>query len=360
MTPRFTFRRILTAAWGAAILILVGVLAWQQRGEILKALPYLAHANAELLVVIVLLESLYFWLQGWAVRKLYSLYDREVPTLPLMGMFVTATMMNEVLPTSGASGTAAFIVWGERLGYGLGDTVKVSVWLSLLSYATLGPILVICTRALYVLPTGAKAVLVAALWVVGASVAIFGLVSLAIWAFVHGEDHSQSVRARFRAFTLSNLGPVLLRVGGWRNHARSYTSAELSKEWSRARAKPGGLYLSFALLTAVYGVRILMLQLCFTALHQTLPLSTAAYVYALTLLFSLVSFSPTTLGVVEVALTTTLGWFGTALPVAVAGMLLYRLASFWLPIPAGVAFQWWLGRLAKRENSRKSATRSSI
>jgi undecaprenyl-diphosphatase len=55
--------------------------------------------------------------------------------------------------------------------------------------------------------------------------------------------------------------------------------------------------------------------------------------------------TPGGLGAVEAILLAALTGIGIASPVALAGIFLYRLATFWLPIlPGALSFRWLLGR----------------
>src|SRR5204862_1713267 len=58
--------------------------------------------------------------------------------------------------------------------------------------------------------------------------------------------------------------------------------------------------------------------------------------YGLANVLAAIPITPGGLGVVEAALTTALVGFGTPRGVAILGVVTYRLANFWLPIPAGV------------------------
>jgi uncharacterized protein (TIRG00374 family) len=54
--------------------------------------------------------------------------------------------------------------------------------------------------------------------------------------------------------------------------------------------------------------------------------------------------TPEGLGAVEIALSTSLAAAGMPSAAAVSSVLLYRLATFWLPVPIGWAAMRWLQR----------------
>ena len=61
-------------------------------------------------------------------------------------------------------------------------------------------------------------------------------------------------------------------------------------------------------------------------------------------MLGMVPFTPGGLGFVEAGLTGLLALAGVAAGAAVVATLAYRLASFWLPIPAGPAAYWLFRR----------------
>lgn len=334
------------------IIALTIALVVTERKQVVQALPILAHAQFAVLIVTGVFEVIFFVLQALSARLLYTLYTRKVSISQLTAILLHATMVNEVFPTSGVSGTASFVYWGDRLGYGLRDTLAVNIWMTLLSYIALSPIIALSARALWLLP-GTPARLISGTLILAAVFLIVTILAFLTWyKFAKRTAPKESVDIEH--FDMTNA----LRMGyyvsqGWkvglarlRRVSSSYTQTELSKEWSRAIQHPVRLVVCTLLLMSIYAVRVIMLSLCFMAVGITLPVFTAIYVYSLTLLFSVVSLAPTTLGVVEVAMTTALHWFGVPLPVAVAGTILYRLSSFWLPIPLGLLSQWWLTKSA--------------
>ena len=341
-------KRRLTWIWGAAVALLVGVFIWQERQDVIRALPYLAHADYAVLIVTTACEFVFFVLQGYAAQLLYRMYCKNTGVAVLTAMLVQATMLNEVMPTSGASGAAGFVYWGDRLKYGLGDSIAVSIWMSALSYVAIIPLVGICIRAVFVLPAEPRTIILDALKVMvlfaaAGVIALYGLYRYGKTAAggdpaseadlgIAGANPRQGARD-----ALQRLLRRLQKLRGW------YSRDAVRREWRRVVNQPGRVALATLMLTSIYAVRVLMLELCFMALHVSLGLGQATYAYALTLLFSVVSLAPTTLGVVEVALTTALGWFGVPVPIALAGTLLYRIASFWLPIPAGLLCQAFLG-----------------
>lgn len=337
--------------WGVFIFVLVLILAYEQRNELVHALPYLQKANYSLLLLSSLLEVLYYVLQALATQWLYTTYNKKPRLVILTLALLQAAMLNEVFPTSGASGTVGFIYWAKRLGYGLQDTIKVNIWLSLLSYVALVPMIALSITAMFSLPLNAQ-------HMIGGALEVFAIVSIVL-VFIFAFSFWQRKRKQRRTIIVMHsdnhfwgkwLSRLWKKIDTIQHTVHTWFNEEIGHESQRLRKQLRKFILTTMLLASIYLVRMAMLEISFLALHTQIPLSTIAYAYALTLLFSLVSFSPTTLGVVEVALVTCLGWFNTTPSMSIAAMILYRLVSYWLPIPLGILSQWWLRRLPVQDS----------
>jgi glycosyltransferase 2 family protein len=87
-------------------------------------------------------------------------------------------------------------------------------------------------------------------------------------------------------------------------------------------------------LTAAY---ILCFDVCIRALGGSVSLATVAVIYLTGSAVGSIVPTPGGLGAVELALTTGLGATGLAGAVAASSVLLFRLLTFWLPVPLGWA-----------------------
>ncbi len=337
--------------WGVLLFVFVLILAYEQRNELVHALPYLQKANYSLLLLSSLLEVLYYVLQALATQWLYMTYNKKPRLAVLTLALLQAAMLNEILPSSGASGTLGFIYWAKRLGYGLQDTIKVNIWLSVLSYIAIVPMIALSIAAMFSLPPNAQ-------HLIGGALEVFAIVTLvllfivvfSLWQRKRTQNREMAPRNNYNRLFGKWLAMLWQRIDTLQHTVRTWFNEEIGHESQRFRRQRPKFLLAITMLAMIYLVRMAMLEISFLALHTQIPLSTIAYAYALTLLFSLMSFSPTTLGVVEVALVTCLGWFGTTPAVSIAAMILYRLVSYWLPIPLGLLSHWWLRQLPVQDS----------
>jgi phosphatidylglycerol lysyltransferase len=103
------------------------------------------------------------------------------------------------------------------------------------------------------------------------------------------------------------------------------------------RRHPGSFV---APLMHAVGVELLSALLLFVvarALHVNIDLEIAFVGYVLSLLFSMIAFTPAGIGLVEASLSVLLISFGVPQTKAIAVALTYRFFDFWLPVFIGVA-----------------------
>jgi uncharacterized protein (TIRG00374 family) len=86
------------------------------------------------------------------------------------------------------------------------------------------------------------------------------------------------------------------------------------------------------LLTAAY---MLCLAACVAAFGGSVPIASIAVVYLTSSAFGAIMPTPGGLGAVEAALTAGLTAAGLPGAAAVSAVLLFRLLTFWLPVPVG-------------------------
>lgn len=122
---------------------------------------------------------------------------------------------------------------------------------------------------------------------------------------------------------LERLGPKLL-------HERDSIRTVLGERWWYALLAATGRWIfDFGALLA-----------CLRAVGANPNPSLVLLAFAAASLLGMISITPGGLGLVEAGLTGTLALAGVGGGAAVVATLAYRLASFWLPIPAGAAAYW--------------------
>ncbi len=111
-----------------------------------------------------------------------------------------------------------------------------------------------------------------------------------------------------------------------------------------ARREPLRVFISFLCAFARLACDWIALYFAFRAIGYDVAPGTVLLIFVVSSSIATLAAVPGQIGVLE----TTLAFMSTALgipaPVAVSATVLYRLVSFWLPIPFGYAFAWHLER----------------
>jgi uncharacterized protein (TIRG00374 family) len=115
---------------------------------------------------------------------------------------------------------------------------------------------------------------------------------------------------------------------------------EASEVYSAVQAmkkRPMSFLPPFLHAVGVEMLSALLLFLVAQSLHAGINLEIALIGYVLSLLFSMIAFTPAGLGLVEASLSVLLISFGVPQANAIAVAVTFRLFDFWLPVALGIA-----------------------
>ena len=122
------------------------------------------------------------------------------------------------------------------------------------------------------------------------------------------------------------------------------TAAGIEDERDRLRETLGSRWRgALAFSAAIWGFDYLSLVAVLVALHTTPQLSLVLLAFTAAKILGMVPITPGGLGIVEAGLTGMLTLAGIPAGAALLATLAYRLASYWLTLPAGIA-AWILYR----------------
>ncbi|HZQ07837.1 MAG TPA: flippase-like domain-containing protein, partial [Anaerolineae bacterium] len=117
-----------------------------------------------------------------------------------------------------------------------------------------------------------------------------------------------------------------------------YNALELAKR------DPARMFISFLCCVGRLGCDAVALYFAFHALGYDAAPGQVLLIFVVSTSVSTIAAVPGQIGVMEGMLSLMSAAFGIPVPIAVGATLLYRLVSFWLPIPFGYAFAWNLTR----------------
>jgi uncharacterized protein (TIRG00374 family) len=254
---------------------------------------------------------------------------------------LSANAVGRVLPGGGATATAFAATMLRRIGIAPGRTAAAFTTSTLLQLATtLALPLLTLPAVIGGAPVNHSLATAATLGAV-----LFALL-LAAGAVAFATDEPIELLGRALQWTLNatirrrdHLTNVPVELIAYRDFARE----TLGSRWQAAVAAAAGatLFDYLALLAALRAVGA-----------EPRP-SVVLLAYTTAELLALIPFTPGGLGFVEGGLVAMLGLAGVPAADALTATLVYRIAAFWLPLPAGgVAYVLFRRRYPEREQAR--------
>ncbi len=290
-----------------------------QIGGARRALAVLGSVNPLLLLAAVGLEGAAFLVYARLTQQLLPRDER--PSLPItFGAVMASTGVNHVVP-GGAATTAAV---NYRLLGGAGvPTSSLGFALTTQAIGSAAVLNLILWIALLISipgsgfqPIYATAAGVGALLLGGFAAGIFGMRR-------HGEkfaDRVASALGRLPRIDASRISAVLVQA---------------SQQLDRLLDDRKRLRLVVVLAAANWLLDAAALWVSLAAFGHRPGIDGLLVAYGLANVMAAIPISPGGLGVIEAILIPTLVGFGTPAAEASIGVVVYRLANFWLPIPVG-------------------------
>jgi uncharacterized protein (TIRG00374 family) len=253
-------------------------------------------------------------------------------TLPHVSWFVAGTSQlagtaaSRILPGGGATGGVVQATMLVRAGHPGPAVARAMGTINLLTTAVLLALPVFTIPAVVLRPPPARQLqlgLVVSL-IVGVLIVLLGLALLHWDSFVHaiGRLAGRAVHVVRR-----KIAPVTVERGVVEQ--RDHVAAAFRGQWTRSLslAAANRMLDYAALCAALYAV------------HVEVRPSMVLLAYVISMALALVPVTPGGLGFVEAGLTTVLVLAGVPGDKAILATLVYRLFSFWLPVPIG-ALAW--------------------
>jgi putative heme transporter len=329
---------------GVAVAFVVVVAS--QRHSLLAATDRLGRVSPAWLVLAVAAETVSFLAAAELQHQLLAGTGTRVDRRCLIALSYATTAMSATLPAGPAvSGRYSYRALTRR-----GSTAGAATWvlaaaavLSIVSLALLG-VIGAQLRGLGVLCSLVGGVLGVAVVLVAA-----GAVSALVWSSRHRRRLEQLVRSWSARGKLAR-GILARRLGLQTRPADTDTVGWLSGagvDQHRAIG-PARLSVALGLAGANWLLDVAALAIAFVALGLEVPWQGLLLAYAVTQLATSIPVLPGSIGVAEGSMAAALVCSGVHPGAAVAGVLVYRLVSFWLVLPAG----WLAWRYLDRHEAR--------
>jgi uncharacterized protein (TIRG00374 family) len=327
--------------WVALVMMVGIIFIITQFAELENMAKTIQRGALRYLLLAILFEGI--WLVNVAAlyRTIYRLLGIDENLKDLFLTAAAANFVNVVTPTAGVGGMAVFITEARRKNYSRGRATVASAIYVLFDYVGF---LMVLALGLLVLFRRDKLEMTE----ITAS-GIFLLVAGVIAALLYLGMYSEQRLGQFLAWMAGIVNKIVRlfrrdKTSHYIPPERAYEFAhDISEGMQELRGKPNKLGLPMLLALSGKSLLIIILFLVFMAFDVPVSAGTLIAGYSMAFLFTVVSPTPSGVGIVEGALTLTLASFYIPLSDAAVVAITYRGVTFWLPLVFGMLALRWLG-----------------
>ncbi len=314
----------------AAVFATVAAIAWRHRASVVEAVDLMGGARPLWLGLALAAVALVYLCRARVYGIPLQLLDYTVPWSFLWQAAVIASAANQLVPTGGVS-SYAFLTWAlHKRGVSMGQAPLIAL-IDTLSYAFAAATLVVAALV-YLALSG----LLDFPWLLTGFGPGFALLTLGIWVYWLQRRRERLVP---RALALQR------RLGRWLG--REWSDAPLRSfldEYYKGKDVLGRRPRAFLKMVALQYLAVAAdasaLYLTFAALDLTVRPALVLLGFVVTLAAGSFVNAPAGGGSFEVVMSAFFAHHGLETSQAVAGALLFRVVSFWIPVLVGGALVW--------------------
>lgn len=298
--------------------------------ELEKIVETLKQGNLWFLVLALIVEMGWFLILGLTFKAIYGLLGLQETTRRLTLLAVSANFVNVVAPTAGVGGMALFINDAKRNDHAPGKVTVAGALFLLFDYSAFMCVLALGLIVLFRRNNLNGGEITASL--------ILLAIALVIGFLLYLGSRSAKRLGKALAWMARAINflvrPFIHRV--YLQEARAYSfAAEIADGVSSLPEKPRSLLRPILLALANKAILIGVLVCSFLAFAVPFSAGTIVGGFAIGYLFTIVSPTPSGIGVVEGVLALALTSLRVEWSQAVVITLAYRAMTFWVPLGVG-------------------------
>ncbi len=325
-----------------ALVLMVGIMfVLTQLAEIEDIVYTLQQGDWRFLVLASLVEVIWLVNIGTSFRSIFRILGVDEKLGRLILLASAANFVNIVAPSAGIGGIAVFISESREKEYSAGRATVASTLFVLFDYIGFIVILVLGLLVLIRRDQLTVSEIVAAIITVLVAAALATLLYLGV--------RSEQKLAQILAWLAGGISKIVrpfrkAHKGDYLPRERAYNFAhEIAAGVKEMRANTRDLVYPVLLAINSKVLLILVLFCVFRAFSVPVSIGTLIAGYCVAYLFSIVSPTPSGVGIVEGVMTLALRSFFIPLGTAAVLTLAYRAFTFWLPLLIGMGAFRWLG-----------------
>lgn len=299
-------------------------------GEIGSIVDTLKRGNLWLILLALIIQCGWFILAGSMIHALYRVVGLDETLKKMSLLFAAGTFISTIMPSAGMGAVAVFLSEAKRTGQSTGKVTVASMLYILTDY-----IAFLCVLALGLIVLFRRGNLDATeLLASGIMLSIASLLAFLLYLGSKSEIRLGDALSRIAQFLNRLAYPVLRReyLSEAKMRAYAHDMAEdlraLPQRW-RTLIKP--FLFAFANKMLLMGV----LTVIFLAFRIPFSAGTIIGGYSITYLFTVISPTPSGIGIVEGVMPLALSSMNVPWSQAVIATLAYRGITFWFPLGVG-------------------------
>lgn len=313
------------------VLVILAIYVFLHFAEISKIPELLANLKWYYLIVLLIFEVLFLINRGNIFQFLYNRLGIKLNLKEATLLFTASYSLNVLIPTAGLSGISLFLTHAEKQKISKSRVLLINLLFYFINYVSLAFLLLFAMVYLflinkmesYYLISFAVLLLIILIFLAGIIVFIYFPKTFEIFLRKLLDVFNWILKIFKKNINQNKIPLILTEL----QYLKTSIKRDKKLFWG-----PFWLFL----LGNLY--EIASLFLIFFALGVNPPLVALVAAYAIGLLFMIVSITPAGVGVVEVLMTLVFVSLGMPLEVSVLTVLIFRIITFWLPLPVGIFF----------------------
>jgi len=311
------------------VLVIFVVYVFFHFAEISKIPGILKGLKWYYLLILLVFEALFLINRGNIFQVLYNRLGIKLNLKEATLLFTASYSLNVLIPTGGFSGISLFLAHAEKQKTSKSRVLLINLLFYFINFVSLAFLLLFAITYLFVVGKMENyylisfAVLLLIILIFLAAIIVFiyfprpfEIFLRKILSLING------ILKMFKKNIPQNKIPLILTE---LEYLKTSIFVDKKLFW-----QPFWLFI----LGNIY--EIVSLYLIFVALGVNPPLVALVAAYAIGLLFMIVSITPAGVGVVEVLMSLVFVSFGMPLEISVLAILIFRIITFWLPLPVGI------------------------
>jgi len=307
------------------------VIFLRRLGEISKLIETLAQISWYFIVAILILEALAIINRGAYYHALYDFFGIRDKLRRFILLALSSNFANLAIPSAGLSGVAVFVAEAQKHGMSKPKATFVNIFGFMLYF---GVFLFVLLFGLFYLLFNHQLL---EYQVITAAI-MFGMVLFLILIMVAAIEEAARLKKLFKLFAavanfftrnIFNRGNIIKRLDV------HLVSQDVNKGIEIVERKYRVLWLPIFHVVLMESIEIMILYYLFLAFGYAIYPGVLLTVYAISVLFSVISVTPSGIGFVEAAMIVVLTSLKVPVELAAVVTLSYRLLTFWIPFVLG-------------------------